>query len=67
MKTGNLLSRFIGDESGQAISEYGAITAFVAVLVVLVFATSNGGIKGAISSGFSACITQINNLSGQPS
>ena len=64
MKETNLFGRFVVEESGQGIAEYGAILAFVAVLVVVVFQAANGGLKGAISAGFSACIKQLNLLSG---
>jgi Flp pilus assembly pilin Flp len=63
MYAGNLLSRFVREESGQAISEYGAVLAFVAVLVVVVFKAANGGMKHAISGCFSALIHQLNSLS----
>jgi Flp pilus assembly pilin Flp len=61
MFTGSL-KRFISDESGQGITEYGAILAFVAVLVALVFAMTSGGLKVAVSNCFSAVVTQLNNL-----
>ena len=64
MKETNLFGRFVVEESGQGIAEYGAILAFVAVLVVVVFQAANGGLKGAISAGFSACIAQMNLLAG---
>ena len=58
-----MISRFINDESGQGITEYGAILAFVAILVALVFSLTQGALKGAICSAFSAVATQLNNLS----
>jgi Flp pilus assembly pilin Flp len=63
MKEANLFSRFVVEESGQGIAEYGAVLAFVAVLVVVVFNAANGGVKGAISGCFSAVIGQLNALS----
>ncbi len=59
----NVISRFISEESGQGITEYGAILAFVAVLVALVFSITKGALTSAISYAFSAVITQLNNLS----
>jgi Flp pilus assembly pilin Flp len=61
MFTGSL-KRFISDESGQGITEYGAILAFVAVLVALVFAMTSGGLKAAISNCFSSVVAQLNLL-----
>jgi Flp pilus assembly pilin Flp len=58
------LNRFIQDESGQGITEYGAILAFVAILVAVVFAITQGALAGAISKAFSSVVTQLNNLSG---
>lgn len=58
------LNRFIQDESGQGITEYGAILAFVAILVAVVFAITQGALAGAISKAFSSVVTQLNALSG---
>jgi Flp pilus assembly pilin Flp len=58
-----MVNRFITDESGQGITEYGAILAFVAILVALVFGITKGALTGAISSAFSAVVSQLNNLS----
>ncbi len=55
--------RFINEESGQGITEYGAILAFVAILVSLVYSIASGPLKHAISSAFSAIVSQLNNLS----
>jgi len=59
----NLVHRFIHEENGQGITEYGAILAFVAILVALVFGITKGALTGAISHAFSAVISQLNNLS----
>jgi Flp pilus assembly pilin Flp len=48
---------------GQGITEYGAIIAFVAILVAIVFSITTGSLRGAISAAFSACSGQLNNLS----
>lgn len=55
--------RFFRDESGQGITEYGAILAFVAILVALVFSITKGALTSAISAAFSSVIRQLNNLS----
>jgi len=61
--TTSVLSRFLRDESGQGITEYGAILAFVAILVAVVFGITKGALTHAISSAFSAVVAQLNNLS----
>jgi Flp pilus assembly pilin Flp len=50
-------------EDGQAITEYGAIIAFVACLVALLFASSTTGFGGAVSSAYSSICNQLNNMS----
>ena len=59
----NVVICFFEDETGQGITEYGAILAFVAVLVALVFSLANGQLKQAICGAFSAVTTQLNKLS----
>ena len=58
-----MISRFINDESGQGITEYGAILAFVAILVALVFSITQGALRGAICAAFSTVVNQLNQLS----
>jgi Flp pilus assembly pilin Flp len=58
-----MIDRFIQDESGQGITEYGAILAFVAILVALVFAITQGALAGAISAAFDAVVQKLNQLS----
>ena len=55
--------RFLADEGGQGITEYGAILAFVAILVAVVFSITQGALTSAISKAFSAVVSQLNNLS----
>lgn len=57
-----LLHQFLVDESGQGITEYGAILAFIAVLVGLVLSLLNGTLKTAISSAFSMVASQLSAL-----
>jgi Flp pilus assembly pilin Flp len=47
---------------GQGISEYGAMLAFVAILVALCFSITNGHLAGAVSAAFSSIAGQLNNL-----
>jgi len=58
-----MIHRFFADESGQGITEYGAILAFVAILVAVVFGITKGALSSAISAAFSAVVSQLNNLS----
>jgi len=55
--------KFVNDESGQGITEYGAILAFVAILVAVVFSITQGALSSAISKAFSAVVSQLNALS----
>ncbi len=59
------IESFVADESGQGITEYGAVLAFVAVLVGLVFGFTKGTLSCAISQAFSAVAGQLNQLSAQ--
>lgn len=57
-----MIARFVKDESGQGITEYGAILAFVALLVALVFGFAQGTLSQAISTAFSNVVNQLNRL-----
>ncbi len=59
----NTIKRFFIEESGQGITEYGAVLAFVALLVALVFSITRGALMSAISAAFSSVVSQLNNLS----
>jgi Flp pilus assembly pilin Flp len=48
---------------GQGISEYGAMLAFVAILVALCFSITNGHLSGAVSAAFSSIANQLNAMS----
>jgi len=61
----NLLNSFVVDESGQGITEYGAILAFVAVLVVVVAGFVNGNLKTALSQSYSLVTSALNSLNSQ--
>jgi Flp pilus assembly pilin Flp len=50
------------DESGQAITEYGAMIAFVCVLVALIFAMSQGALAPGINACYSTMAAQLQNL-----
>ena len=59
----NLFKAFIDDESGQGITEYGAVLAFVTVLLALVISSLQGTMKTAMSQAFSTLASQIAELS----
>ncbi len=61
MLTG-ILKRFISDESGQGITEYGAILAFVALLIAVVFGAAHGTLQNAISAAFGNVASNLNSL-----
>jgi Flp pilus assembly pilin Flp len=63
--TTNLLhywQKFCQEEDGQAVTEYGAALAFVALLVAMVFSFSQGQLAHAVQSAFSATTNQVNNV-----
>jgi Flp pilus assembly pilin Flp len=53
---------FFNDESGQGITEYGAILAFVALLVAVVFGFAQGTLQSAISQSFSRVVSELNRM-----
>ena len=53
---------FIKDESGQGITEYAAVLAFVAILVAVVFGFTQGSLRNAISQSMSTIVAQLNLL-----
>lgn len=63
----HLFSDFFSDESGQGITEYGAILSFVAVLIVCVAGFVNGHLKTAVSNAFSLIASGLNGLNSQVS
>ena len=58
----NLLENFLDDESGQGITEYGAILSFIAVLIGCVLVLLNSTLKTSINSAFSVVASQLSNL-----
>ncbi len=59
----DLVKRFFSDEEAQGITEYGAILAFVALLVALTFGFTGGQLAGGLSKAFMAVSSQLNDLS----
>ena len=56
------LAAFLADESGQGITEYGAVLAFVALLVAVVFGFARGALQTTLSQSFSTVVSQLNSL-----
>ena len=50
----------IDDESGQSITEYGAVIAFVGVLIAMAFGLAHGGLFGSISESYSSVESGLN-------
>jgi Flp pilus assembly pilin Flp len=63
----NWLNRFLEDESAQGITEYGAILAFVAILVALTFGMTTGTLMPALSAAFSAVASQLDAMAATAS
>jgi len=61
------IKAFLGDQSGQGITEYGALIAFVGMMVAIVFSAGHGVLTGAIQSSFSAVSQNLNQLITTPS
>ncbi len=62
-----LVRRFFSDEEGQGITEYGAIIAFVSLLVALAFSAANGSLMPAVSRAFREVSSQLNSLASAAS
>lgn len=54
---------FLANEDAQGITEYGAILAFVSILVALAFGFYNGSLSNALSKAFSCVVSQLENMS----
>lgn len=57
-----IANQFISDESGQGITEYGAILAFVALLIAVAF-TQSTALQQAINKAYNEMATQLNAVS----
>ncbi len=57
-----LIKHFLTEESGQGITEYGAILAFVALIIAIVFGMQ-GTFKRALANAFSSVGNQLNSIS----
>jgi Flp pilus assembly pilin Flp len=55
-------SSFWKDESAQGITEYGAIIAFVSVLVAIALGIASGQMLPALSAAFSSIAQQLDSM-----
>jgi Flp pilus assembly pilin Flp len=60
-----ILVDFVRDESGQGITEYGAILAFVAILIVVVASFVSGHLRSALALCFTLVASALTNLTTQ--
>jgi Flp pilus assembly pilin Flp len=58
---------FFEDESGQGITEYGALLAFVGLLIAALFVGSSGSLALAVKSSFSAVTNNLNQIAANGS
>jgi len=56
-----LLYKFVSDENGQGITEYGAVIAFVAIMIAFAF-SANGALQPGIVNAYSALTKQLNTI-----
>lgn len=63
----HLLRLCINEDSGQGITEYGVILAFVALLIVLVLSFVQGSMAAALTNAYSIIVSTINFLNSQAS
>jgi len=69
MNTKNIISKLLRRlpklltrESGQGMTEYAAIVAFVMIIAAFVFKTSQSSLQEGISRAFSGVASQLNQL-----
>jgi Flp pilus assembly pilin Flp len=55
-------SGLLADRGGQAIVEYGAVLACLAVLILMVFTLGRGSLVSSLSGSFSAATGQVHQL-----
>jgi Flp pilus assembly pilin Flp len=56
-----LLVRFICEEGGEDLIEYGLLAAFVAAVATAVIIADPIGVKGALKAAFQKAVTALNN------
>jgi Flp pilus assembly pilin Flp len=61
----NLINRFVREESGEDLIEYGLLAAFVAAVATAVIIADPLGIKGALKDAFGKAKTALDDA-GKP-
>ena len=57
----NLFVRFVREESGEDLIEYGLLAAFVAAVATAIIIADPLGVKGALVAAFQKAVTALNN------
>jgi Flp pilus assembly pilin Flp len=57
----NLFVRFVRDERGEDLIEYGLLAAFVAAVATAIIIADPIGVKGALKGAFQKAVTALNN------
>ena len=55
----DLITRFMTDESGEDLIEYGLLAAFVAAVATAVIISDPLGVKGALVTAFTQAVTAL--------
>ncbi len=58
----DLIKKFFENESGQTTAEYGALIAFAAMFVAILFTFGRGSLGAALKGSFSGITNNINQL-----
>ncbi len=56
----SLLARFVREESGEDLIEYGLLAAFVAAVALAVIITDPLGLKAAVTGAFQKAVNALN-------
>ena len=57
----NLITRFVSDEQGEDLIEYGLLAAFVAAVATAVIIADPLGIKGSLKAAYQKAKTALDN------
>jgi Flp pilus assembly pilin Flp len=56
------LQSWLDDESGQSITEYAYVIAFVGVLIAFAFNMAHNGFYGSLTQSYSACTSSLSSM-----
>jgi Flp pilus assembly pilin Flp len=54
-------SKLVSDDSGQGITEYGSILAFVAIIIAVIIPMQNT-LRSSVSQSYSTCVNSMQTL-----